>query len=67
MISEGIDVVGIGRAGNDFSIRISEYSSVEKLVNDLKAEYIFHLAPNSTTRHSAWQENHETISWTLNY
>ena len=35
---------------------------VETTVKDLKPDYIFHLAANSTTRHEALFENHETIS-----
>ena len=41
---------------------MGSYSFVESQIRDLKPEYIFHLAANSTTKHDALFENHETIS-----
>lgn len=56
---KGHQVVGISRsAGGDVASRCY----VEKLLKDHHPDYIFHLAANSTTRHEALFENHETIS-----
>ena len=35
---------------------------VAQLVRDIRPDYIFHLAANSTTHYDALFENHETIS-----
>jgi GDPmannose 4,6-dehydratase len=52
-------VVGVSRShGGDVSNR----HAVERIIRDFLPEYIFHLAANSTTRHEALFENHETIS-----
>jgi GDPmannose 4,6-dehydratase len=56
---QGHQVVGVCRsAGGDVSNR----SYVEALIKDVRPNYVFHLAANSTTRHEALFENHETIS-----
>lgn len=56
---EGHQVVGVSRStGEDIASRCY----VEKLLKDHQPNYIFHLAANSTTRHEALFENHETIS-----
>lgn len=56
---QGHQVVGACRsAGGDVSNR----SYVEALIKDVRPDYVFHLAANSTTRHEALFENHETIS-----
>jgi len=41
---------------------VSNWDNVLELVRQYKPAYIFHLAANSTTRHEALFENHETIS-----
>ena len=41
---------------------VTKFQEVERLVKELQPNYIFHLAANSTTRHEALFENHETIS-----
>jgi GDPmannose 4,6-dehydratase len=41
---------------------VSSYEQVEELVKKYSPSYIFHVAANSTTRHNALFENHETIS-----
>lgn len=52
-------VFGVSRSiGGDVANRCY----VEKLLKELQPDYIFHLAANSTTRHEALFENHETIS-----
>ena len=58
-----LDVIGISRSpviGN--VVDVSDYYFVENFIKSEKPEYIFHLAANSTTRHDALFENHETIS-----
>lgn len=55
-------VIGISRHPNSGSIDISEYSEVARLISQYKPEFIFHLAANSTTRHDALLENHQTIA-----
>jgi GDPmannose 4,6-dehydratase len=56
---QGHQVVGVCRsAGGDVSNR----PYVEALIKDVRPDYVFHLAANSTTRHEALFENHETIS-----
>lgn len=55
----GHRVMGVSRSsGGD----VSDWCTVETLVRDVRPDYIFHLAANSTTRHEALFENHETIS-----
>lgn len=60
----GIVPVGISRSPNSDCIQgdVSDYDQVEGLVKFYQPTYIFHLAANSTTRHSALFENHATIS-----
>jgi GDPmannose 4,6-dehydratase len=57
-----IEAVGISRSGNGIKVDISDYSAVEHLVKKHKPTYIYHLAANSTTKHDALFENHQTIS-----
>jgi len=59
---EGIDVIGVSRSGDFNKTDISNYTQVEQLIEATQADYIFHLAANSTTRHDALFENHSTIS-----
>lgn len=55
----GHQVMGISRAnGGD----VAERAYVENLIKDVHPDFVFHLAANSTTRHEALFENHETIS-----
>jgi GDPmannose 4,6-dehydratase len=62
--ASGLTPISISRrAGNDsLQADISDYSSVESLIKAESPAYVFHLAANSTTRHEALFENHETIS-----
>ncbi|WP_394767234.1 GDP-mannose 4,6-dehydratase [Ferruginibacter sp.] len=57
-----IEVIGVSRNGNFNATDISNYTQVAALVAETQANYIFHLAANSTTRHDALFENHATIS-----
>ena len=60
--SKNIEVTGVSRSGNFLRTDISNFVEVAALITKLKPEYIFHLAANSTTRHDAIFENHETIA-----
>lgn len=61
--SKGIKPIGIARkAGFDIQGTVSDSELVENLVQGHKPSFIFHFAANSTTRHDALFENHETIS-----
>ncbi len=53
----GIRVIKLGRQEN-----IGDYAMVETYIQQYKPAFIFHFAANSTTRHSAMFENHESIS-----
>lgn len=55
---QGLDVVALGRTDAD----ISNYDNVAAIIKKQQPGYLFHLAANSTTRHSAGRENHDTIA-----
>ena len=58
-----ITVIGVSRSvGTWIRGDVAMHSFVEELVKKEQPDYIFHLAANSTTRHDALFENHETIS-----
>lgn len=58
-----ITVIGVSRSNNKYIIGdVANSAFVERLVISEQPDYIFHLAANSTTRHDALFENHETIS-----
>jgi len=58
-----IEVLGISRSFGEWKNRsVGNFSFVENLIKNEQPEYIFHLAANSTTKHDALFENHETIS-----
>ena len=56
------EVVGVSRSGLFLHTNITSYKEVSDLVKIHLPAFIFHLAANSTTRHDAMFENHETIS-----
>jgi len=58
----GLDVVGISRSGPWQRADVSRRQEVEDALRALRPSLIFHLAANSTARHEALFENHETIS-----
>lgn len=60
--SKQIEVTGVSRTGDYLRTNIADYQEVAELVARYRPDYIFHLAANSTTRHEALFENHETIS-----
>ena len=59
---KSIDPIGISRSGTGTLGNVADYRQVEQLIKQYLPTYIFHLAANSTTRHDALFENHETIS-----
>lgn len=59
---QGIETIGVSRNGDFLRIDISKFSEVEQLIQKHQPNYIFHLAANSTTRHDALLENHQTIA-----
>ncbi len=58
-----VQVMGVSRSeGNWVRGDVSNRTFVEELIRNHQPDYVFHLAANSTTRHDALFENHETIS-----
>ncbi len=57
-----IEPIGVSRSSSWLKGDIADYKLVESLVKEHKPLHVFHLAANSTTRHDALFENHETIS-----
>ena len=60
--SQGIEVIGVSRSEPWFKADLTNYEFISALIQTHKPAYIFHFAANSTTRHTAWKENHDTIS-----
>lgn len=58
----GIETVCASRTGKNIICDVSRYDEVERLIKDHRPNFVFQLAANSTTRHDALFENHETIS-----
>jgi GDPmannose 4,6-dehydratase len=60
----GIETIGVSRAaGGDWLVGdVGRREQVDALVGKHRPDYIFHLGANSTTRHDAVFENHETVS-----
>jgi GDPmannose 4,6-dehydratase len=58
---KSFDVIGISR-NEGTKGNINNFDFVRDLIIKIQPDLIFHLAANSTTRHSALIENHETIS-----
>ena len=59
---QGIECIAVSRSSLSHKCDVSNYREVEQLIQKYKPTYIFHLAANSTTSHSALFENHQTIS-----
>jgi GDPmannose 4,6-dehydratase len=57
-----IECIAIPRSLGSHKVDISNYGEIEQIVQKYNPNYIFHLAANSTTRHSALFENHQTIA-----
>jgi GDPmannose 4,6-dehydratase len=59
---QGIECISVSRSSSSYKADVSNYREVEQLIHRYNPTYIFHLAANSTTRHSALFENHQTIA-----
>lgn len=59
---KGYRVIGVSRGQGAVNTDIKNYESVAELIKNELPDYVFHFAANSTTRHDALFENHETIS-----
>ncbi len=58
-----IECIGVSRtSGQWLSGDVGQTTFVNELIKNEKPDYIFHLAANSTTRHDALFENHQTIA-----
>ena len=62
LAERGIQVIESSRASRTYRGDVGVQSFVDKLMRAIRPDYVFHLAANSTTRHEAIFENHETIS-----
>lgn len=61
--ARGMEVVGVSRSGGEWlQGDVSSREQTESLIKTHQPKYVFHLAANSTTRHDAVFENHETVS-----
>ncbi len=58
----GVDPVGISRSGPWRKGDVGRREDVDAALREVRPDAIFHLAANSTARHEALFENHETIS-----
>jgi GDPmannose 4,6-dehydratase len=61
-LQRGIEPVSVSRRGDGIRADVSSFDQVQELVQKLQPTYIFHLAANSTTKHDALFENHQTIA-----
>jgi GDPmannose 4,6-dehydratase len=59
---KNVEVTGVSRSGNFLHTDLTSFEEVAALVKNIRPDFIFHLAANSTTRHEALFENHETIA-----
>jgi len=57
-----IEVITVSRKGNGIIGDIGDYNLVEGVIKKYPADFVFHFAANSTTRHSALFDNHNAIS-----
>jgi GDPmannose 4,6-dehydratase len=60
--AKSIEVITVSRSENFLQTDISNFEEVSLLIQNTQPDYIFHLAANSTTRHDALFENHQTIA-----
>lgn len=57
------EVVGVSRSVGDWiQGNVSDFHFVENLIHKEKPDYIFHFAANSTIKHEAIFENHDSIA-----
>ncbi len=60
--NNGIQVYNISRKNSKIIGDVSDYNFVEKLINEVKPNFIFHFAAISKTSHDFIFENHSSIS-----
>ena len=59
----GYEIIGVSRTGrNSQNGDVCDFKYVTEIIRTNKPKYVFHLAANSSTRHEALFENHQTIS-----
>jgi GDPmannose 4,6-dehydratase len=59
---KSIEVIAVSRSENFLQTNITNFTEVSLLIQAAQPDYIFHLAANSTTKHDALFENHQTIA-----
>ena len=62
LIKENISCIGVSRSSGDILGDIGDLSFVTNIIKEHQPNFIFHFAANSSTRHSALFENHNSIS-----
>jgi GDPmannose 4,6-dehydratase len=60
--NNGVDVVGAGRSSGTIRGDVGDPAFVNEVVRRHRPDYVFHLAANSTTAHTALFENHHAIT-----
>lgn len=60
--SINIEVIAVSRSKNFIQTDMASFTEVSLLIQNAQPDYIFHLAANSTTKHDALFENHQTIA-----
>jgi GDPmannose 4,6-dehydratase len=68
LLENSVETIGVSRTSGSWTKGdVSDFHFVENLIKTVKPDFIFHVAANSTTHHSALFENHNTIcTGTLN-
>lgn len=59
---EQFEIVNISRSSGNIIGTVGDFDFVENVIKDLKPDYIFHFAANSTTSHDGTLENNNSIS-----
>lgn len=63
LLKNNLQVTGVSRGEGDWiKGSVSDLTFVESLIKEIKPDFIFHLAANSSTSHQLLFENHETIT-----
>lgn len=61
--NQGIRCIGISRREGTYTVGdVADTKTVENIIKEIQPNFIFHLAANSTTRHEALFENHQSIA-----
>ncbi len=59
---KGVKVIGVSRSGDFLRTDIVNFAQISTLIQNEQPNFVFHLAANSTTKHEALFENHQTIA-----